>query len=44
MILLTDVEGLYKVPPVATEKPQIIHTYFPDAQVNIGSKSRVGRG
>lgn len=47
MVLLSDVDGLYRFPPSAeTPKPPVIHTFFPDDTINItvGEKSRVGRG
>lgn len=48
VILLSDVEGLYRTPPDASQPdkvPDIIHTYNPDdTAFTIGEKSRVGRG
>eukprot|EP01103_Thecamoeba_quadrilineata_P014444 TRINITY_DN4316_c0_g2_i2.p1 TRINITY_DN4316_c0_g2~~TRINITY_DN4316_c0_g2_i2.p1 ORF type:complete len:633 (-),score=137.13 TRINITY_DN4316_c0_g2_i2:58-1956(-) len=48
MILLSDVEGLYKKMPGENQRPEIIHTYVPGSEesskIAIGTKSRVGRG
>jgi acetylglutamate kinase len=49
MILLSDVEGLYRHPPSPERpRPEVIHTYSRNtaktATFNIGDKSRVGRG
>lgn len=45
VILLSDVEGLYKEPPSASgKKGELIDTYQHDAQFTIGAGSRTGRG
>lgn len=43
VILLSDVEGLYKEPPSASGKRgEVIDTYEPDAKYIIGASSRSG--
>lgn len=45
VILLSDVEGLYKEPPSASgKKGELIDTYQHDAKFTIGAGSRTGRG
>eukprot|EP00005_Dracoamoeba_jomungandri_P003309 CAMPEP_0174255762 /NCGR_PEP_ID=MMETSP0439-20130205/5068_1 /TAXON_ID=0 /ORGANISM="Stereomyxa ramosa, Strain Chinc5" /LENGTH=722 /DNA_ID=CAMNT_0015338089 /DNA_START=37 /DNA_END=2205 /DNA_ORIENTATION=- len=44
VILLSDVEGLYKKPPTENEEPEVISTYVPDTDFTIGKGSVVGRG
>lgn len=46
LLLLTDVEGIYRQMPAPGEKPDVIDVYSPslDSQIEIGSKSAVGRG
>jgi delta-1-pyrroline-5-carboxylate synthetase len=45
VILLSDVEGLYKEPPSASgKKGELIDTYQPEAKFTIGAGSRTGRG
>lgn len=44
VILLSDVEGLYKEPPRAGKKGDVIDTYLPDAKYTIGAGSRAGIG
>jgi len=45
MIILSDVEGIYKRPPTGNQKPEIVHTYVPGVtEITIGNKSKVGRG
>eukprot|EP01116_Phalansterium_solitarium_P019390 TRINITY_DN538_c0_g1_i1.p1 TRINITY_DN538_c0_g1~~TRINITY_DN538_c0_g1_i1.p1 ORF type:complete len:734 (-),score=333.88 TRINITY_DN538_c0_g1_i1:1404-3605(-) len=44
LVLLTDVEGLYKKPPAKDRKNEVIHTYIPETEFKIGSLSKAGRG
>lgn len=44
MILLSDVEGLYRLPPSPERKPEVIYTFDPSREFTIGKKSNVGRG
>jgi delta-1-pyrroline-5-carboxylate synthetase len=44
VILLTDVEGLYRQPPTVNRKGEIIRTYRPHTEFTIGKQSRDGRG
>lgn len=46
-ILLTDVDGLYFTPPESVKKgvaPRVMHFYRANTEVELGAKSRVGRG
>lgn len=45
MIILSDVEGIYKRPPTGNQKPEIVHTFIPGVtEITVGNKSKVGRG
>lgn len=45
MIILSDVDGIYKRIPEGNQKPEIIHTFIPGVtEVKLGDKSKFGRG
>ncbi|KAL6064455.1 Delta-1-pyrroline-5-carboxylate synthase [Balamuthia mandrillaris] len=44
LILLTDVQGLYRRPLAKTHLAEVIHTYTSNTTFTIGEASRVGRG
>lgn len=45
ILMLSDVDGLYKSPPIKNTKPEVVHSFIPGVtDFVIGTKSKSGRG